>query len=76
MKAEKDPSKILIEAKPKRAHHNMGTDDFRGSKFRGVSRNKNKWQMMIMINQKKVYVGAIHTENDAARYYDSIAIIC
>lgn len=31
---------------------------------------------MIMINQKKVYVGAISTENDAARYYDSIAIVC
>ena len=32
--------------------------------------------MMIMINQKKVYVGAIGSEQDAAKYYDSIAIIC
>lgn len=32
--------------------------------------------MMIMINQKKVYIGAIQNENDAAKYYDSIAIIC
>lgn len=31
---------------------------------------------MIMINQKKVYIGAIATELDAAKYYDSIAIIC
>jgi hypothetical protein len=67
---------VIIDAKPKRPHQNMGADMFRGSKFRGVSRNKNKWQMMIMINQKKVYVGAIATENDAARYYDSIAIVC
>ena len=30
---------------------------------------------MIMINQKKVYIGAIQNEFDAARYYDHIAII-
>lgn len=75
-KSENDGEKIIIEAKPKRPHQNMGEDMFRGSKFRGVSRNKNKWQMMIMINQKKVYIGAIQNENDAAKYYDSIAIIC
>lgn len=28
-----------------------------------------------MINQKKVYIGAIQNEFDAARYYDHIAII-
>jgi hypothetical protein len=75
-KNEKDGETTIIEAKPKRPHQNMGADMFRGSKFRGVSRNKNKWQMMIMINQKKVYIGAIQHENDAAKYYDSIAIIC
>jgi hypothetical protein len=31
--------------------------------------------MMIMINQKKVYIGAIQDEVDAAKYYDHIAII-
>jgi len=31
--------------------------------------------MMIMINQKKVYIGAIHTEVEAAKYYDHIAIL-
>jgi len=31
--------------------------------------------MMIMINQKKVYIGAIQNEIDAAKYYDHIAII-
>ena len=25
----------------------------RGSKFRGVSKNGNKWQVLIMINRKK-----------------------
>lgn len=75
LKNEKNSSKTIIEAKPKRPHQNMGNDKFRGSKFRGVSKNKNKWQMMIMINQKKVYVGAIQSEIDAAKYYDHIAII-
>jgi hypothetical protein len=73
---EMNQSSIVIDAKPKRPHHNMGTDLFRGSKYRGVSRNKNKWQMMIMINQQKVYIGAIYSENEAARYYDAIAIMC
>ena len=85
-------SKTIIDAKPKRPHHNMGADMFRGSRYRGVSKNKNKWQvssnfqysiltrfyikqMMIMINQKKVYIGAIQNEFDAARFYDHIAII-
>lgn len=70
-----DPNQILINDKPKRLHHNMGDNSFRGSKFRGVSKNKCKWQMMIMINQKKVYIGAIHTELEAAKYYDHIAIL-
>jgi len=69
------PDAILIGEKPKRPHHNMGEDTFRGSKFRGVSKNKCKWQMMIMINQKKVYIGAIHSEMEAAKYYDHIAIL-
>jgi hypothetical protein len=42
---------------------NIGVDKFRGSKFRGVSKNKNKWQMMIMISHKKVYIGAIKGED-------------
>ena len=29
-----------------------------------------------MINQKKVYIGAIDSENEAAKYYDMIAIVC
>ena len=41
--------KIIIEAKMKRVHVNMGEDAFRGSKYRGVSRNKNKWQVSNLI---------------------------
>ena len=40
-----DLKKYVLEAKPKRIHNNVGVDKFRGSRFRGVSKNKNKWQV-------------------------------
>jgi hypothetical protein len=66
---------VVIEAKPKRCTKLLRGQQFRGSKFRGVSKNKSKWQMMIMINQKKVYIGAIQTEIEAAQLYDHVAIV-
>lgn len=47
----------------------------RGSQFRGVSKNKSKWQVMIMGNFKKMYFGAIEDEEEAARFYDKLAIV-
>ena len=46
----------------------------RGSKFRGVSRNGGKWQVLIMINRQKTYFGNYDTEEEAARAYDQVAI--
>ena len=46
----------------------------RGSKFRGVSRNGNQWQVLIMVNKKKRYVGSYSKEEDAARAYDKVAL--
>ena len=46
----------------------------RGSKFRGVSKNGNQWQVLIMINKKKRYIGNYKSEKDAARAYDIVAI--
>lgn len=46
----------------------------RGSKYRGVSRNGGKWQVLIMINRQKTYVGNYDTEEEAARAYDEVAI--
>ena len=34
---------IVIDSKPKRAHDKVGGNNFRGSQYRGVSKNKFKW---------------------------------
>ena len=44
------------------------------SKYRGVSKNYNKWQVLIMINNKKHYIGSYYSEEIAARIYDILAI--
>ncbi len=46
----------------------------RGSRYRGVSKNGNKWQVLVMGNQKKQYSGSIRDETAAARMYDRFAI--
>lgn len=68
---------MVIESKQKKNNvlQNQPSEGFRGSVYRGVSKNKSKWQMMIMGNFKKVYIGAIETEQEAAYLYDKIAII-
>ena len=44
------------------------------SKYRGVSRNGNKWQVLIMGNNQKFYLGSYTSEEFAARVYDIFAI--
>ena len=45
------------------------------SKYRGVSRNgKSNWQVIIMINNKRYYLGNYPSEELAARVYDIHAI--
>ena len=46
----------------------------RGSKYRGVSKNGNQWQVLIMINKKKRYIGNYRNEEEAATSYDIVAI--
>ena len=46
----------------------------RSSKYRGVSKNGSKWQVLIMINSKKCYLGNYLYEDLAARIYDIQAI--
>lgn len=46
----------------------------RSSKYRGVSKNGNQWQVLIMVNKSKTYIGTYPSESIAARIYDIIAI--
>jgi len=46
----------------------------RSSEYRGVSKNGNKWQVLMMINNKKYFVGNYPSEDLAARVYDIQAI--
>jgi len=46
----------------------------RSSKYRGVSKNGHKWQVLIMINNKNCYLGNYPSEDLAARIYDIQAI--
>lgn len=47
----------------------------RGSRFRGVSKNGHKWQVMIVKGELRKYLGAISSEEHAARFYDKYSII-
>ena len=46
----------------------------RRSKYRGVSRNGNNWQVFLMMNRSKTYVGTYPSEEIAARVYDIMSI--
>ena len=46
----------------------------RSSKYRGVSRNGNQWQVLIMKDKSKSYVKSYSSEYIAARVYDILSI--
>ena len=46
----------------------------RSSRFRGVSKNGNQWQVLMMINKNKSYIGSYPSEEFAARIYDILAL--
>ena len=47
----------------------------RGSRFRGVSKNGERWQIMVVSGHLKKYIGAIENEDVAGVLYDKYAII-
>lgn len=66
-----DNSSIILWSKPK----NSISKSSRGSKFRGVSKNGKKWQVQLLGNLQKRYIGSITSEANAARIYDKYAIM-
>ena len=48
--------------------------NFRGSRYRGISKNGNSWQILVMVNRKKQYLGTLPSESQAAKFYDKVAI--
>lgn len=69
-----DDSQILISSKPKNKSNKIRKSN-RHSRFRGVSLNGKKWQVMIMGPIKKKYFGGIATEREAAIFYDKLSIL-
>lgn len=69
----KDSDSVLIESKNKSLF--LQTRSNRGSRYRGVSKNGTKWQVMIVRGEIKKYIGAVESEEIAARFYDKYALI-
>ena len=69
-----DDSQVLISAKPKNKSQKVRRSN-RHSKYRGVSLNGKKWQVMIMGSIRKKYYGSIATETEAAIFYDKLSIL-
>lgn len=48
---------------------------YRGTKFRGVSRNgRNSWQILTMVDGRKVYLATVNNIINAAIIYDILSI--
>ena len=56
--------KTFIEATPKRLHKKLGGDQFRGSKYRGVSKNKSKWQVSSIITFNIIIIDDDHGQSE------------
>ncbi len=69
----KRTNEVVISAH-KKVFKGANVNNFRGSRYRGISKNGNSWQILLMVNRKKKYLGTLPTEELAAKFYDKVAI--
>jgi hypothetical protein len=69
-----DENQVIIAAKPKNRSQKIRKSN-RHSRFRGVSLNGKKWQVMIMGPFSKKYFGGFSSERTAAVFYDKLCIL-
>ena len=68
-------TKIIISKGKKQMRNKDEKESYRGSQFRGVSINGNRWQVFVIIKNKKYYAGIMNTEIEAAKLYDKLIIL-
>ena len=70
IKKVKDKSKEMEEDKKEIKKYIY----YSSRKFRGVLRRGKSWQVLIMINRNKNYIGNFKSEEEAAKVYDEYAM--
>lgn len=71
----KDTDSVLKPIQKKQTRKCQDLHVYRGSHYRGVSINGGKWQVFMIVKNKKFYVGQMQTEEEAAALYDKLAIL-
>jgi len=66
---------LFIIGKKKAQYFKHDRKTKRRSGYRGVSRNGASWQVLMMINNCKTYIGWYETEEEGALVYDIISIL-
>ena len=70
-----DDDWIFIAGKKKANYYKHDRRTKRRSGYRGVSRNGASWQVLMMINNVKTYIGWYKTEEEGALVYDIVSIL-
>lgn len=60
----------VIVRSGEKINHGRFHDKYRGSQFRGISRNGKSWQVLIMIDSEKIYLCSNNDPYKAANLYD------
>ena len=58
----------------RKVNHGKFSDRYRGSLYRGVSKNGKAWQILIMIDNEKIYLCIMDNPRQAAVLYDYVIV--